>query len=62
MLVVLAVLLVLYDLAVYAIAGNDATISRVCLNCAQNNRGLVMVTAFCCGVLFGHLFLPQHVK
>lgn len=54
------VLLVAYDLFAYAAGGNEATISRLCLDTANRYRALAMIAGFVAGVLFGHLFLPQH--
>ena len=54
------VLWVLYDLLAYAVAGNPATISRTALAVSNRARGFAVAVAFLFGVLFGHLFLPQH--
>lgn len=50
-----------YDLFAYVRWGNEATISRVCLETANHYRGFAILAAFAVGVLFGHLFLPQHI-
>lgn len=54
-----------YDLFAYLKWGNDTTISRILLAAnAYSIAGmfLAIVSAFAFGVLFGHLFLPQHVE
>ena len=59
-LVALLVLVIAYDAVTYALGGNQDTISVVCLDIADRNRGFAIIVAFAVGVLFGHLFLPQH--
>lgn len=59
------VLLIVYDLVVYAFFGSDPTISRTCYNAARasaSSKAFVMGFVFALGVLAGHIFLPQHVK
>jgi hypothetical protein len=51
----------MYDVLAYAIRGNDATISVRLWRTSVRYRGFAIVLAFLAGVLFGHLFLPQHV-
>jgi len=52
---------IVYDLFAYAIAGNDATISRLLLDTATWQPGVALSLVFAMGVLIGHLFVPQHV-
>ncbi len=54
------VLTLAYDAVAYAVGGNDATISRVLLTWAAEYAPLPLALAFGFGVLFGHLFVPQH--
>lgn len=61
LLVILLVLVIVYDAVTYALGGNQATISQVCLSIANEYRGFSTIVGFVVGVLFGHLFLPQHV-
>lgn len=56
------VLCIVYDLIAYSVGGSEATISSVCLNTANRNRGFAMAFAFCFGLLCGHIFLPQKVE
>lgn len=51
-----------YDLIALLVAGNEVTISRVCLDAAHRRPGLMLCVAFLLGVLCGHLFVPQHVS
>lgn len=51
-----------YDLIAYRAAGNEATISRVCLDTAQRYPALMVCIGVLFGILLGHLFVPQHVK
>jgi hypothetical protein len=51
-----------YDLVAYVRVGNEATISRICLETANNYRGFAIGVVFLLGILCGHLFLPQHVQ
>lgn len=61
LMVAITVILIGYDLIAYSIGGNAAIISQVCLRTAEQHRGFVILVGFAVGVLFGHLFLPQHV-
>lgn len=56
-LIVLAVIaiLIVYDIAIYAFSGVDATISRVALSWSQD----IPIVLIGIGVLLGHLFWPQ---
>ena len=58
--VVLAVvaLLIIYDIAIFAISGVDATISRVVLGWARDLTIIVLGV----GILMGHLFWPQFIE
>jgi len=60
-LVGLLIVVISYDTITYALGGNQATISRVCLGIANRHHGFAIILAFVVGVLFGHLFLPQHL-
>lgn len=54
----------IYDIFAYKTWSNKATISRVLLEANAASlfgMALAIVLAFTVGVLFGHLFLPQHV-
>lgn len=62
MIVGATVFLVLYDLVTYAVAGNDATISRVMLTMTEQNPAFAIFVSMNFGVLIGHLFLPQRVS
>lgn len=53
--------LIVYDLIAYAVAGNDATISKVMLTINQEHPAFGLMFTFSFGVLVGHLFLPQTV-
>jgi hypothetical protein len=57
-----AVALAFYDLLAYRRGGNDATISVAMLRAGRRYPMFAIVVAFIVGVLFGHLFLPQHVQ
>ena len=59
--VILVAAAVVYDIVAYVRGGNAATFSYVCLGVANRYRGFAILLAFAVGVLFGHLFLPQHV-
>jgi hypothetical protein len=61
-LVAVVVGLIIYDAVSYALGGNQDTISVVCLTMADRYRGFTTIVAFAVGVLFGHLFLPQHTN
>ena len=50
----------LYDLAAFLAAGDQATISRVVLAWSDACAPLAFGLCFAAGVLFGHVFLPQH--
>lgn len=54
-------LAIIYDVVAYRLGGNDATISRLLLDVSARYCGFALVLAFLFGVLFGHLFLAQHV-
>jgi hypothetical protein len=54
------VLIAFYDLIAYQAAGNDATISKVCLDTARGNPLFLIMFVFALGVLCGHLFAGQH--
>lgn len=62
LIVITIVGLSVYDLCVYLVSGNAATISRTLLD-GTKEYPLIMVL-FCVGfgVLLGHLFVPQHVN
>lgn len=51
-----------YDLFVAIVWGNEATISRVCLETMDRYRFFGFALVFLLGMLVGHLFLPQHVQ
>jgi hypothetical protein len=59
--VILVATAIAYDIIAYARGGNAATFSYICLSVANRYRGFAILLAFAIGVLFGHLFLPQHV-
>jgi hypothetical protein len=61
--VILAMILlgVVYDLVAYSVSGNEATISRLCLETADRCRGFAVGFVFLLGVLCGCLFVPQRV-
>jgi hypothetical protein len=51
--------LILYDLFAYFAFGNDATLSKTCLDMSYKYRWFAVLFSFSFGVLIGHLFLPQ---
>lgn len=59
--VVVIVGLALYDLIAYSRHGSEATISRVTYWTSVRSRFFLILFVFAMGVLFGHLFLPQHI-
>lgn len=64
LIVVLAIpaMILLLDWAVYVLAGNDATLSRLFLQVESRWLLFAICFAFDAGVLIGHLFLPQTVS
>lgn len=54
------VLIAFYNLIAYRAAGDDATISRVCLDTARDNPLILIMFVFALGVLCGHLLIAQH--
>lgn len=60
--VVTIVGLSVYDVVVYLIGGNEATISRTLLDGTKEYPIIVVLFSVGFGVLLGHLFLPQHVN
>jgi len=51
--------LVIYDILAYRFGGDESTISKTLLGTSLTQKGFAIAFAFCFGVLFGHLFLPQ---
>lgn len=49
-----------YDVYAEINYGNEATISRLCLETANEYRGFTIVLMLGTGILIGHLLLPQH--
>lgn len=58
----LVVLAIVWDITAYLLGGNEATISRICLETANKNRGFAFLLGVAIGLLAGHLLLPQRVK
>lgn len=50
-----------YDLIAYEIGGDEATISKTCLNIEARTVAFAMALAWLGGMAAGHLFLPQTV-
>lgn len=59
--VIAPVLIAFYDVIAYSRGGDEATISRVCVETAHNNPLFLIMFIFALGVLAGHLFAPQHI-
>jgi hypothetical protein len=49
-----------YDVYAEIHYGNEATISRLCLETSQQYRGFTICLMLGTGILIGHLLLPQH--
>ena len=50
-----------YDLVAYLRGGNNATISKTCLDTAREYPLFAICVVFAFGALCGHLFVPQHL-
>jgi hypothetical protein len=49
-----------YDLIAFEVGGNDATISKQCLQLENRTIAFALCLAYLFGMATGHLFLPQH--
>ena len=58
LLIITTVAVIAYDVAIYFVAGGDATISDIVLEYSWRHP----VLPFAIGVLCGHLLWPQYVK
>lgn len=62
LIVATVVVWIITDILLATFLGNGATISQTFLHTCERYRGFAICVAFSIGVLFGHLFLPQHVS
>lgn len=56
------ILIAFYDILAYTQGGNDATISKVCLDVSEKYRLFSLMFVFALGVFAGHVLAPQHVS
>lgn len=61
LLLAMPALILLLDWAVYNLAGNDATLSRMLLNVQSRWPLLAICFAFDAGIIVSHLFLAQTI-
>lgn len=59
--VLMALVVIAYDIFVSVYIGESATISRALLRFSLEHQLIVPILAFAAGVIFGHIFLPQHI-
>lgn len=62
LIILVPVLIAFYDIVAYRRGGNEATISKVCLDVSLQYRLFALVFVFALGLLCGHLFAPQQVS